>query len=58
MPLLPGKDKGVVSENIKELMRSGRPQKQAIAIAMKHAGKAKRKPMLNKPEPVEPDADD
>lgn len=38
MPLKKGKSKKVVSENISELMHSGRPQKQSIAIAMKTAG--------------------
>lgn len=43
MPLKKGKSKKVVSANIAELMHSGRPQKQAIAIAMDKAGKAKPK---------------
>lgn len=43
MPLLPGKSKEVISSNIKELMHSGRPQKQAVAIAMSKAGMAKAK---------------
>lgn len=42
MPLKSGKSKKVVSANIKELMRSGRPQKQAVAIALKKAGLAKK----------------
>ncbi len=42
MPLLPGSDKGVISENIKTLMREGRPQKQAIAIAYSNAGDGKK----------------
>lgn len=45
MPLLPGSDKGVVGENIRELVKSGRPQTQAIAIAMRVAGKSKPKKM-------------
>ena len=45
MPLKKGKSKGVVSNNIEELMHSGRPQKQAVAIAMDTAGMAK-KPMM------------
>ena len=36
MPLKKGKK--AVSENISMLMHEGRPQKQAIAIAMSHAG--------------------
>ena len=43
MPLKKGKSKKVVSKNISELMHSGRPQKQAIAIAMSVAGKSKKK---------------
>ncbi len=38
MPLKKGKSRKVVSENISELVHSGRPQKQAIAIAMHEAG--------------------
>lgn len=43
MPLKKGKSKKVVSSNIRELMATGRPQKQAVAIAMKTAGKVKKK---------------
>ena len=41
-PLKRGKGKKVVSSNIRELIHSGRPQKQAIAIAMRKAGKKKK----------------
>lgn len=41
MPLKKGKSDKVVSENIKELMHTGRPQKQAVAIALKKAGRSK-----------------
>jgi hypothetical protein len=44
MPLKPGTSKKVVSENIRELVKSGRPQKQAIAIAMDKAGKGWKRP--------------
>ena len=43
MPLKRGKSRKVISENISELVHSGRPQKQAIAIAMRKAGKKRRK---------------
>jgi hypothetical protein len=43
MPMKKGTSNGVVSENIRELMKSGRDQKQAIAIAMSNAGRSKKK---------------
>lgn len=43
MPLKKGKSKAVVSENISELRNSGRPEKQAVAIAMSEAGIKKKK---------------
>ena len=41
MPLKAGKSKKVISQNISELVHSGRPKKQAIVISMKKAGKKK-----------------
>lgn len=41
MPLKRGKSN--IGSNIRELRKSGRPQKQAIAIALSKAGKSKRK---------------
>lgn len=43
MPLKKGKSKKVISENIGELIESGRPKDQAVAIAMDKAGKRKPK---------------
>jgi len=43
MPLKKGKSKETISKNIGELIRSGRPKDQAIAISYSKAGKSKRK---------------
>jgi hypothetical protein len=43
MPLKKGKSKETISKNIKTLMHEGREQKQAIAIAMRTAGVARKK---------------
>lgn len=43
MPLKKGYSKKTVSKNIKTEMKAGRPQKQAIAIALNVAKKAKGK---------------
>ena len=43
MPLKKGKNRKAISANIKELRRSGSPPKQAIAIALRKAGKNKNK---------------
>lgn len=39
MPLTQGKSKKTVAANIRELMDAGKPQKQAVAIALGEAGR-------------------
>jgi len=40
MPIKKGYGKGTTSSNIKELMKTGKPQKQDVAIALTAAKKA------------------
>lgn len=37
MPLHKGKSKAIISENIKEMVEAGHPQKQAVAASLNEA---------------------
>lgn len=43
MPLKSGGDRATISRNISEMVRSGHPQRQAVAAALSNARRSKRR---------------
>ena len=48
MPLKKGSSQKVISSNIREMILAGHPQKQAIAAAMRNAGKSNKQSARDK----------
>ena len=42
MPLMKGSSSDTISNNIREMVKAGHPQKQAVAASMRMAGKSKK----------------
>ena len=43
MPLKQGRSRKVISENIREMVAAGHPQKQAVAASLRNAGVPKKR---------------
>lgn len=52
MPLKRGKSEETISENVKTERKAGKPQKQAVAIAMREADKSGSRKVSKKKAPV------
>jgi hypothetical protein len=44
MPLKKGSSKATVSENIREMIKAGHPQKQAVAASLEQARRSRKTP--------------
>jgi hypothetical protein len=51
-PLFKGSSNSIVSQNIRELRNSGKPEAQSVAIALSKAGKVKKNKLAKVPKLV------